>query len=177
MNILSKLERTLLTWFKEIPQLPTSLKQWLGANAWWIAVVGALFSGISVLWLVITLLGNIAALDGSSVSYYASTTFITWTIVTTSVSLAFTILECLFLSLSVTPLKNMQKKGWVLLFATWLLTAVSVVTEAILSLNPFSFVLSLLFGAIWIAVAGYFLYQIHGQFAHVERSKGVKAKK
>jgi hypothetical protein len=86
-------------------------------------------------------------------------------------------LSVALLALAITPLKAKQKKGWVLLFITWLLGALSVVVTAILTLSVLNFITSVIFGALWVAVGGYLLFEMHGQFAHVERSKGVKAEK
>lgn len=176
MEILSKLERTVLGWLKSVPHLPTNARKWLGDNVWWIAVIGAVLGGIGVLGLIIALFGNISTLSSPFVSYYASATFITWLIIQTIIGLVFAVIEFLLLAFAITPLKEKQKKGWVLLFAVWLVGAVSVVVNAILTLNPFSFITSIIFGALWLALSGYFLFEIHSQFAHVERSKGVKSK-
>lgn len=174
MELLSKLERTVLGWLKGVPHLPSNVQKWLGDNIWWIVAIATVLSGLGVLGLLFALIGNLSALSTPIMSYYASTTFVTWAIVTTIVSLVFVALDCLLLALAINPLKEKQKKGWVLLFAVWLLGVVSVVVNAILTLNPFGFVTAVIFGAIWLAVSGYFLFEIHGQFAHVERSKGVK---
>jgi len=175
MDMLSQLERTVQGWLKGLPHLPLVVRKWLGDNIWWIVVIGAVLSGIAVLGLLIGLLTDLSALTTPYVSYYASTTFVTWVIIKTIVTLVFTALECVLLAMAVTPLKEKQKKGWVLLFAVLLLGVISAVVGAILTLNAFSFITSIIFSAIWVAISAYFLFEIHGQFAHVERSKGVKS--
>ncbi len=177
MEMLSKLERTILNWFKNIPHLPQNARKWLGDNVWWIVVIGVVLTGIAVLGLLGVLFGNLSALSSPFVAYYASATFVVWAVVTTIVSLVFVALECLIMAMAISPLKAKQKKGWVLLFASWLLSILAVVVTAVLTLNPFSFITNIIFGAIGVAVGGYFIFEIHGQFAHVERSKGVKAAK
>ena len=174
MELLTKLEQQVLKWAKGVPHLPTPARKWLGDNVWWIALVGAILTGIGILFAFVGLIGVISVLGTPAASYFATTTFTSWAIVTGVVGLVFSVIEGLLLATAITPLKEKQKKGWVLLFVLWLVSAVSVVVNAILSLNPFGFVLGLLFGAIWLAITGYFLFEIHGQFAHVERSKGVK---
>jgi hypothetical protein len=174
MELLTKLEQQVLKWAKGVPHLPTPARKWLGDNVWWIALVGAILTGIGILFAFVGLIGVISVLGTPAASYFATTTFTSWAIVTGVVGLVFLVIEGLLLATAITPLKEKQKKGWVLLFVLWLVGAVSVVVNAILSLNPFGFVLGLLFGAIWLAITGYFLFEIHGQFAHVERSKGVK---
>ena len=177
MELLLKLERTILGWVKDVPHLPIGARKWLADNIWWLAVIGAVLTGISVLVLIGALFTNLSTLSSPIISYYASSTFVGWLVVTTAVSLAFAVAEGLLLAFSITPLKEKQKKGWVLLFAVWLLGILSVVVSAILTLNVLSFLGNIIFGAVWVAISGYFLFEIHGQFAHVERSKGVKAKK
>lgn len=177
MEVLAKLERTVLGWIKGIPHLPANVRKWLGTNIWWIVVISVVLGGIGLLGLLMTLFGTIATLGTPFAAYYVSSTFIAWTIVTTIVSLVFLALEVLLLAFAITPLKEKQKKGWVLLFATWLLGAIAVVVNAILTLNPLTFVVNIIFGVLWLAVTGYFLFEIHNQFAHTEKSKGVKAAK
>ena len=177
MEVLAKLERTVLGWLKGVPHLPVNARKWLGENIWWIIVIFTVLAGLGVLGLLLALFGNISALASPYAGYFVSSTFVVWAIVTTLVSLVFLAIECLLLAFAITPLKERQKKGWVLLFAVWLVGGVSVVVSAVLTLNPLSFVTNIIFGALWLAVSGYFLFEMHNQFAHVERSKGVKAKK
>jgi hypothetical protein len=175
MEVLGKLERQLLQWFKAVPHLPEPARKWLGDNVWWIAAIGAVLSGLGIIGLLITLFGNISILTGTVLSYYVSAGVVTWLIIQTIISLVFVGVQCALLALSVNPLKAKQQKGWVLLFLVWLLGAVSVVLNAVLTLSVFNFIVSIIFGALWLAVSGYFLFEIHGQFARVEKSKGVKA--
>ena len=177
MEVLGKLERMVLGWLKSVPHLPAGGRKWLGENVWWIALVGAILSAISALFTLIGVLGVLSVVGTVAATYYAASAFTGWAIVTGLVSLAFIVLEAVLLFIAVKPLQARQKKGWVLLFANWLLAAVSVVVSAVLSLNPFSFIFGIIFGAVWLAVIGYFLFEIHGQFAHVEKSHGVKAAK
>lgn len=177
MEFLVKLEHIILGWLKDVPHLPIGVRKWIANNIWWIVVIGAVLSGISVLVLIGALFSNLSTLSSPIISYYASATFVGWLVVTTAVALAFAVVETLLMAFAVTPLKEKQKKGWVLLFAVWLVGIISAVVGAILTLNVLGFIGNIIFGAVWVAVTGYFLFEIHGQFAHVERSKGVKSKK
>lgn len=177
MEVLAKFERTVLGWLKGIPHLPINARKWLGENVWWIVVIFTVLAGLGILALLLTVFGHIAALTSPYVAYFASSTFVVWAIVTTLVSLVFLVIQGLLLAFAINPLKEKQKKGWVLLFGVWLVGVISIVVSAVLTLNPLSFITNIIFGALWLAVSGYFLFEIHGQFAHVERSKGVKAKK
>lgn len=175
MEALGKLERKLLEWTKKVPHLPAAARSWLGENVWWIVLVGAIIMAISSLFALIGLVGTLSVVGTIAATYYAASAFTGWAILTGIVGLVFIVLEAFLLFMAVKPLQARQKKGWVLLFAYWLLGAVSVVVNAVLSLNVFAFIVTILFGAVWLAIAGYFLLEIHGQFAHVEKSRGVKA--
>jgi hypothetical protein len=177
MELLAKLERQILTWAKGIPHLPLSARQWLGENIWWIALVGAILTGIAGLLNFIAVMGVVSVLGTVAAAYYATASITSWAIVTGLVNVVFIVLIAVALAAAVKPLQAKQKKGWVLLFASWLLSAAFIVVGAVISLNPFDFIVSILFGAIGLAASGYILFELHGQFAHVEKSKGVKAKK
>ena len=177
MEALSKLERTVAEWFKNVPHLPANARKWLGDNVWWIALIGAILSGIGILALLGSLISAVSTFGSPIVSYYATPTFLGWIIVTTSVALFFMAIEALLIAAAVAPLKEKQKKGWVLLFASWLVGVVYAVVTTILTLNVLTIIGNLIFSAVWVAISGYFLFELHGQFAHVEKSKGVKEKK
>jgi uncharacterized membrane protein YhaH (DUF805 family) len=177
MNLVSKLEQKITEWLKKVPHLPVSVRKWLGLNIWWVALIGAIISAISVLFGLVTVAGVASVVGTVAATYYASATFTTWAIVTSLLSLVFTLLYAILLAMAVTPLRARQKKGWVLLFLVWLIGVVSVIVNSIVSLNPVGFIFGILFGAIWIAISGYFLFEIHNEFAHTEKSKGVKKAK
>lgn len=177
MEFLAKLERTVLEWFKSLPSLPASGRKWLGDNVWWIVLIGAILTALGILG-ALSALGTAISLQGTVVAqYYVSPAVGTWAIVSSIVGLVFSVLEVILLFSAIQPLKAKQKKGWVLLFATWLLGGIAVVVNAVLSLSILGFILSVLFGGVWMAISGYFLFEIHNQFAHVERSRGVKSSK
>lgn len=175
MDILHKFEKKVLSWFKSAPNLPDGARKWLGDNIWWITLIGLILTVVSLLSLLAGLNERVALLNSVVASYYTSSTVMSWAIVTAIVSSVFLILQGILLAMAIQPLKQKQKKGWVLLFGSWLVAGLAVVVSAVLTLSVFSFIINILFGAVWLAVIGYFLFEIHGQFAHVERSKGVKS--
>ncbi len=177
MEMLSKLERTVLGWLKSVPHLPANVRRWLGDNVWWIAAIGAVLTGLAALGQLLSIFSTLETVNSPIIMYYASSAFVTWVIIKTIVAFIFTGLTCALLAMAIMPLKEKQKKGWVLLFAALLVQAIAVFTGAILTLNPFNFITNIIFGALWIAISAYFIFEIHSQFAHVERSTGVKAKK
>jgi uncharacterized membrane protein YhaH (DUF805 family) len=174
MEFVTKLEKKVISWFKSTPDLPAGGRKWLGDNVWWLALVGAILSGVSVIFSLFALTALTALMGTTGATYYVTPTVTSWAIVTTIVALVFTVLKGILLAMAVQPLKEKQKKGWVLLFATWLLSGVAVVVNSLLTLSIIGFIFGVLFGAVWLAILGYFLIEIHGEFAHVERSAGVK---
>ena len=177
MELLGKLERKILSWVKSIPHLPTNARKWLGNNVWWIALVGAILGGIAVLFSIINLFGAISLLGTVAASYYVASNITGSVILSSVMGILFSVITVVLLATAIKPLQHKQKKGWVLLFALWLLGAIGVVVSAVVSFSPFVFVTTLIFGAVWLAISGYFLFEMHGEFAHVEKSKGVKAAK
>jgi len=174
MKFLNKLEEKVFGWFKAAPNLPNEARKTLAENAWWIVIIGITLMVISAL-RTLDFLEKQVALQSTVVgSYYVSSAASDWTIFTAVVSVIFLILQIVLLAVAIKPLKQMQKKGWVLIFASWLLGGVALVINALLTLGIVSFIITVLFGAVWLAISGYFLFEIHGHFAHVERSKGVK---
>lgn len=172
MEMLQKLETMVAGWVKNVPHLPAGGQKWLATNVWWIVLIGAIVTGISLLFAIAGLFTLIALLSAVSSVYYVAGAGVTGlSILGAVVALVFAIAQGLLLALAVKPLKDRQKKGWVILFAGWLLNIVSIVLSAILSFSVFGFISGILFGAIGIAISGYFLFEIHGQFAHVKTVK------
>ena len=181
MEQLAKLEHWVHDKVKNVPHLPENVRKWLGANAWWIVLVGVVVGGISLLFAFGGLLVLASLIGAVSSSYYVLGGPTAWTVITSLIALLFSAGIVVLNGLAIQPLRKMQKKGWVLLFLSWLLAIVSIVVNGILSLNPFSFIFGLIFGAIAAAIAGYFLFEIHGQFSHdktaVKGAKKAPAKK
>lgn len=181
MEIIHKLENLVAGWLKNVPHLPANGQKWLGKNVWWIVLIGAIVSGIAVLFTIGSVFTAVALLGAASTyaGYYVAGTVTGWLVVSALVSLAFLIAQGLLLALAVNPLKAGQKKGWTLLFGAWLVNAVSVVVSAILSMSILGFITGIIFGAIGLAIGGYFLFEIHGQFGGTakvaKKAKTVKA--
>jgi hypothetical protein len=166
MELLRKLEHWVLGRVKNAPHLPVKAQKWLGQNVWWIVLIGVVLGAISLLFAIGGLLVLASLIGAVSSTYYVLGGPTAWTVVASFIGLLFSVGIVLLNALAIQPLKKMQKKGWVLLFLSWLVAIVSIVVNGILSLNPFSFIFGILFGAIFVAVAGYFLFEIHGQFNH-----------
>jgi len=166
MELLQKLEHVILRWVKNVPHLPVSLRRWLGVNIWWIILIGVIINGIWILFQIVGIFGMIAFLGSPGATYQIVSTITSWSIVTSTVGTFFTIVVTILSGLAIQPLQSRLKKGWVLLFAAWLVSIIGVIVGAVLSLNPVFFVINLLFGAIFTTFLGYVLFELHGQFAH-----------
>ncbi|MDB5179461.1 MAG: hypothetical protein JWN12_93 [Candidatus Saccharibacteria bacterium] len=175
MEYISKLEKLVLGWAKNAPHLPAAGQKWLGANVWWIALVGAIISGIAILvslGAIVTLIGTLGA---PSNAYYVTSDYTSLAIMTAIVSFVFLVANGILLALAVKPLQEMQKKGWVLLFLTLLVEALSVVVHAVLSFSVVGFIIGIIFGAVGLAISAYFIAEIHDQFGHRARATVKKA--
>lgn len=176
MEFISKLEKTVLGWAKNVPHLPPVGQKWLGTNIWWIVLVGAILSGIAFLSTIGILFTAIALIGAASSAYYVSgSSYTSLAVLNAAVSLVFLVMSGILLALAVKPLRLKQKKGWVLLFLTLLVEALSVVVGAVLSFSIIGFIISILFGAIGLAIGAYFIFEIHGQFAHPVKATAKKA--
>ena len=175
MELINKLEKLVLGWAKNVPHLPIAGQKWLASNVWWIALVGAILSGIAALFTIGVLFTAITLMSAASSAYYVSNSYTSIAVLNAAVSLVFLVVNGILLAIAVKPLQTKQKKGWVLLFLTLLVQAVSIVVNAILSFSILGFIISLLFGAIGLAIGAYFIFEIHGQFSHPPKATIKKA--
>ena len=166
MDFVTKLETRVLTWARNVPHLPAAGQKWLGVNMWWIVLIGAIFSGFSFLYGLSKLLTLISLIGAVSSAYYVTGNYTSLAILNEAVNVVFITGTGLLLALAVKPLQHMQKKGWVLMFMTLLVEALSVVVGAVLSFSVVGFIINLLFGGIALAIGAYFIAEIHGQFSH-----------
>jgi len=164
MELLNKIEKVVLGWIKDVPHLPVTTQKWISQNVWWITLVFAVIGGLGVLYSLNNLFLLIASLESVSRAYVITTTFVEFAIVKQIISIVLSIMIVVALVLAINPLKLQQKKGWVLLFLALLLEVILVVVGALLSLSIFGFIVSVIFGAIFLGALAYFLFEIHSQF-------------
>jgi len=177
MELINKLEKLVLGWVKDVPHLPESARKWLGINAWWIILIVTIISGIAFLAALSGFFTYITLLGAASTAYYINASYTSIAILKSSVSLVFLAITVALLAFSIQPLKERKKKGWVLLFFTLLVEALSIVVGAVLSFSFGGFIIQILFGAIGIAIGAYFITEIHSQFAHpVKKTEKVEKK-
>lgn len=163
MEMIRKLENAFAKLTKDLPHLPAGGRKWLGDNVWWIVIVGASITALATIINLVNLVTAINALNALS-AFVAVGGISSWAITTTIISMAFVVVQVIVLGLAVQPLMKKQKKGWTLLFLTSLISAVALVVYAVISLNVVTLLLSLIFGAIFLAVGLYFVFEIREEF-------------
>jgi len=174
MELLMKIERMLEKWYKPLPHIDSSARAWLVDNIWWMTIVLAVASIVGALGSLVGLLNNLSVMNSPFGGYYASSTFLAWVTLRAAVTLVFNGVVGFLLVKAVTPLKEKQQQGWYLAFASVLIAAVSVAISAFMTLNALSFITDVIFGGLFLAAVTYFLFEVRGSYARVERSKGVK---
>lgn len=166
MSVLTNLETKTAGWLQALPHLPKGGQKWLAENVWWLAIISVVASAIGVLTIISaiiayqTFIGTTALYD----SYYAVQPYGSGWVFTTVISLLFLIVTTAVTAAAINPLKQLSKKGWNLLFVVLIIQVVSIIINAIASLNPFAFIFSILFGAIGITIGAYFLFEIRSYF-------------
>lgn len=156
MEVVRSLEKTLGQVYKSAPHLPANARKWLADNVWWIALIGVVLSVLGLLVLVplfLTALGLSVFVAASGYSYGVNGT---WALLSLISLVATTVL----MAMAISPLKVKAKKGWTLLFISALVSLVFSVVVDILAFDVFGIVTT----ALWAAIAGYFLFEIHDQF-------------
>lgn len=158
METIRALEVRIAQWYKPVPHLPQGGQKWLTENIWWIALVGAIIGAFGALSLIlITLFGGVF-LAGAVFLYSAK--FGGLALLIAAVGVGVTLLNIVLTAMAVSPLKNIQKKGWSLLFIALLLSAIPMILGDLLRLHIFSIIEDVLL----VAVGGYFLFEIRDQY-------------
>lgn len=159
---LRELELKVANWFKQVPHLPTSAQTWLASNIWWMALVGGVISAVVAFFAVMSLAVSLPFMSfGIFFGAHGA-----WWLITSLISVAFTVIAAFLLLDAYMPLRRMAKKGWVLLFVLLLVNVIMTVVTAVISNNLYSLFSSLLVGVIFLAVEAYLLYEIRGYFNH-----------
>jgi drug/metabolite transporter (DMT)-like permease len=175
MESINKLENTIAGWLKPLPHLPTTWQKWIAENVWWITVIGVILSVIGV----VALIGSLSFLSFVTSSsyyygYYVAQSHTSLWMISSVVSILFMIVSIVLMAMAINPLKLMKKKGWGLLFLTFVVGALSTIVSIILNFNVFTFIPSIIFGAIGLAISAYFLYEIRSYFNGVKVAAPVK---
>ena len=170
MQTVTKIENMAVEWYKGMPHLPANGRRWLSANVWWIALVGVIVGALSIVTVFFgtLLVGMFAATYGG----VAGAALAGFGAVVVLLSLLFSIVTMVLTAMAISPLKAKQKRGWTLLFMTVLIQVVAAAIHLLFTFNIFDLIWNLLF----IAIGGYFLYEIRDDFSAVKAAKTVAKK-
>lgn len=153
------LEKSLDGMYKKWPQLPEGFKKWLANNVWWLALVGAILSALSVLtsW---NYASQVSRVDDFARSYgvdlYNGGSSTYWWIM-----MAASAVEAVLLFMAFQKLKEHKKDGWNLLFYTSLVSVGATVLTAFMSK---SVVGTLIGAAIGALISWFFLFAVRSKF-------------
>lgn len=165
METVNKLEKFMADLLKKLnlPKLPKGFTDWLVENVWWIALVGAILTGLGALALLGTVSASLALSTAFGGLVFVGATLVGVALVGGLVSLAITIVEVIILAKAVKPLQDRKIEGWNLLFLGFLLgvamTAVDLVFK-LLGLNILGFISAAVWGVLWTAAYAYLLFGI-----------------
>ena len=168
MEFVNKTETRAADWYSKLPHLPLAFRQWLGANIWWLTLIGVILAALAVVNIIF--FGAIAALFVVGLGGPVGAAIVGAGLLVALVAFAGVIIEGIIAAIAIKPLKDRQKKGWSLLL---LLVLVQVGLAVVAFV--FGFDLStLIMNVLWAAVAGYFLFEIRDQFGSVASVKAAK---
>lgn len=158
MELVHKLENTVAGWYKGAPHLPPNGQVWLWKNVWWIVLIGVILSAVSLLFVLgslVFLMSFVGVVD----SAYGSSTAAAYgslSLIAVLVSIVVLVVTLILEAIAIKPLKDLQKKGWNLIFLALLANIIGSVVALIVSINAFNLILTL----IWSAIGAYFLFEI-----------------
>jgi hypothetical protein len=163
MESLRNLETMVASWYKGVPHLPTYGQKWLAENAWWLVLIGVILGSFGILMVLggMMIAGSLLAGYGGVVG--AAVGGLAFLIV--AVSMAFAVVDMIISAIAISPLKAMQKRGWSLMFLASLINVLSLLVSFLFQLN----LMGLIWGLLFAAVGGYFLFEVRDHF-HVERT-------
>jgi hypothetical protein len=169
MDTVRKLEKTVEEWLKPLPHLPAEWRKWLANNVWWIVLVGVILSvlgGLALIGALFTAMGAVATVNTvyNSLGVNLSPVYNGWWYSATIASIVFLVITVIINAMAVTPLKAKSKKGWDLLFLTFLVGVVSAVVSIVLNITTVSVVGSVISGVISVVIGAYFLFEIRSYF-------------
>ena len=157
MESIKKLEDMIAGLLKPLPHIPADWRKWISENIWWITLVGVVVDGLAALAIYqaatyINQLTNLWSVVGVSASSGWTTSMM--------ISIALFILSAVIMAMAITPLKEMKKKGWDLLF----MSAIVSVVASVFNYGYGDIVTSIIGAAIGAVVGMYFLFEIRSHF-------------
>lgn len=179
MKSLDNLADKIEDWLKPIPHLPTSWRKWLAKNFWWITLICVIFSGIGLFLTISIIATAIMVTAGIGISGYGAYTPIahSWAWICVSMLAAFFLfLIVVALAVAVSYLKNMNKKGWTILFIVFLLSSASSIINFFTGFRLSTVLFDLIGVALNIFICAYIVFELRPYFNH-RTAKVVSSKK
>lgn len=166
MEAVNKFEDILESWLKPLPHLPVVWRKWLATNVWWLTMIFVILAAMGVLGLLGALLTALSFLGFSATfyGYYAPQAYGALWIVSTLVSLAFLIATVIAAGAAVNPLREKTRRGWELLFLSYVISFTSTLVGAVLSFNAFQFVPTVISAVLSGAISIYLLFEVREYF-------------
>lgn len=171
MESLKNLETVVASWYKGMPHLPKDGQRWLAENVWWLVLIGVILGSLGIFSVLLGMLLAGTLLAGVGGPIGAAIGGIAFVIVT--ISLAFAIVDMVISAIAIAPLKAMQKRGWSLLFLVALINVLSLAVSFLFQLN----IASLIWGLLFAAAGGYFLFEVRDYFHAEHRGKKAAPRK
>lgn len=171
MEKLATVEQSLVKAFKDLPHFPKSLRDWVGENAWWIVIIGVVLGGISILssLFAATLFGPFLVMYAGGVGGGYAATLVG---ISGLISLAVLIVTVVVEAMAISPLKAKQKRGWNLIFLSWLIgvagSLVGIVMNVLAGGNIFAAVGGLVWTALFAAIGAYVLFEFRSYYVTVK---------
>lgn len=166
-SIDKKLEKAL----RPLPSLPRKVVAVLSDYLWVLTAIGAVLMVLGILSsfyaisAYLSFMGNMSAYAG----IYMQPVYSPLWLVSSILSIGFSALIAYLYFIAVAPLREMKAYGWNLLLVAFLVAGVQVVVNALLSLNVFGFIFSILFAAIFYGIGAYLLYQVKPHFVKAHK--------
>ncbi len=147
---------------KQPLQLPLGARKWIAENSWWLAIIGGVLSlwGAWSFWQLGQYLSGLTQVTNELARLYGAN-YTTDLGFMWYVALAGLVVQGALLLLAVSPLKNMKKSGWDLLFYVSL---VSLVVGLVYVFVPGYGLGSLIGSVLGAAISWFFLFQIRSRF-------------
>lgn len=169
MDTVHKFEKQVEEWLKPLPHLPEDWRKWIAHNVWWIVLVGVILSvlgGLALASALFAAMGAVATVNTlySSLSVSGVSIYTGWWYAATVASLVFLVITVVINAMAVTPLKAKSKKGWDLLFLSFLIGILSSIVGVVLNVTTGNLVGSLIGGVIGAVIGAYFLFEIRSYF-------------
>lgn len=158
MEGVAKLETTVAEWCQKLPHLPAHARRWLADNSWWMVLAAVIIGGLTVVGILTPLLfagmlfAGLGGVFGAAIGGLLVVFVLFW--------IGLTIVSVVLMAMAVSPLKNLEKRGWNLVFIVLLLNIAAIALKMLFDFDTGSFIL----GLSCTAIAAYLLFEMREYF-------------